>query len=419
MKRINLLIICSILCFIYSCGGMMDSIQPYLDEGETIYAGKLDSLKAFSGKNQIKVQGKMMYGVNQVKCVISYRNPLTREPASQEFPVVRQAAGETFEFMLTDLTEGQYDFSVVTYDPKNNQSIPTNVSSYAYGEQYQLSLTNRIMRNVTPEQVTDESGQSRWVTKIDWNISRGDGIVGCNLEYEQEDGSFNSVYVPVDDIATALEDFKAGGVLRYHTEYRPELTSIDIFITENQEISLPQKDYAGVTKDLTALYIKNAGYPFTGSEVSDNWGLLDHWSWNDVIRHQNGGGGAGFATYGGGIVQFETTKWDQGIYENGKLWQTMTLPKGRYEMHIEVNNCNLGNQSIRFAVVEGDELPDNSSLPDAALSCHEFDKGGETVIMPAFELAESTTITIGWVVSFFELRKNMEFKSVKLWSVAE
>lgn len=52
---------------------MLDGIQPYLDEGEKIYVGKLDSLKAFTGKNRIKIEGKMMYGVNQVKCVISYK----------------------------------------------------------------------------------------------------------------------------------------------------------------------------------------------------------------------------------------------------------------------------------------------------------------------------------------------------------
>ena len=40
---------------------MLDGIQPYLDEGEKIYVGKLDSLKAFTGKNRIKIAGKMCY----------------------------------------------------------------------------------------------------------------------------------------------------------------------------------------------------------------------------------------------------------------------------------------------------------------------------------------------------------------------
>lgn len=108
---------------------MLDGIQPYLDEGEKIYVGKLDSLKAFTGKNRIKIEGKMMYGVNQVKCVISYKDPITLEEKFKEFPIERTEPRETFEFMLENLTEGQYDFSIVTYDPKNNTSIPTEVSA--------------------------------------------------------------------------------------------------------------------------------------------------------------------------------------------------------------------------------------------------------------------------------------------------
>ncbi|MFS2755755.1 DUF4998 domain-containing protein [Bacteroides thetaiotaomicron] len=152
MKKINILILCSILCFFYSCNGMLDGIQPYLDEGEKIYVGKLDSLKAFTGKNRIKIEGKMMYGVNQVKCVISYKDPITLEEKFKEFPIERTEPRETFEFMLENLTEGQYDFSIVTYDPKNNTSIPTEVSAYAYGELYQQALTNRILHSISPEQ---------------------------------------------------------------------------------------------------------------------------------------------------------------------------------------------------------------------------------------------------------------------------
>ena len=106
MKKINILILCSILCFFYSCNGMLDGIQPYLDEGEKIYVGKLDSLKAFTGKNRIKIEGKMMYGVNQVKCVISYKDPITLEEKFKEFPIERTEPRETFEFMLENLTEG-------------------------------------------------------------------------------------------------------------------------------------------------------------------------------------------------------------------------------------------------------------------------------------------------------------------------
>ena len=229
MKKINILILCSILCFFYSCNGMLDGIQPYLDEGEKSYVGKLDSLKAFTGKNRIKIEGKMMYGVNQVKCVISYKDPITLEEKFKEFPIERTEPRETFEFMLEILTEGQYDFSIVTYDPKNNTSIPTEVSAYAYGELYQQALTNRILHSISPEQkeIVNESGQSEriWAAKLNWNISRGDGLVGCNLEYERQDGTLGSKYISVDETTTELDNFKANGILRYNSIYKPTTTS--------------------------------------------------------------------------------------------------------------------------------------------------------------------------------------------------
>lgn len=429
MKKINLLILCSILCLSYSCSGMLDSIDSYLDAGEKIYVGKLDSLKAYSGKNRIEIEGKMMYGVNQVKCVISYRDPVTLEKKSNEFPIERKTPQETFKFMLENLTEGQYDFSVVTYDPKNNTSIPTEVSAYAYGELYHQALTNRILRGVSPEQkvITGEGGQSNeWVAKLEWNISRGDGLIGCNLEYEQEDGSWKSKYVPVDEITTELDNFKANGVLRYNTVYKPEDTSLDEFITEYKEVSLPAKTYVGVTKDLTSLYIKNAGYPFTGYDISNKWGKPHNWKWNEIMETKNASGGAGFTEYNDGTIQFETTNWDKGTYNNGKIWQTFTLPEGRYEIRVEVKNAaniGSGNTNIHFAVAKGQELPDNEVLeqPGTTLSYLKFESEHthKTSSLPTFKLTEETTITVGWVVSFSDICRNIEFKSVRLWSVAE
>lgn len=160
-------------------------------------------------------------------------------------------------------------------------------------------------------------------------------MIGCNLEYQQEDGTWGSKYIPADETSTELDNFKTSGVLRYNTTYKPETTSLDEFTTEYKEVSLPAKSYVGVTKDLTSLYIKNAGYPFTGYDVSNKWGKPHGWSWNEVMETKNASGGAGFTEYNDGTLQFETTQWSQGYYDNGKIWQTFTLPEGKYEMRVE------------------------------------------------------------------------------------
>ncbi len=111
---------------------------------------------------------------------------------------------------------------------------------------------------------------------------------------------------------------------------------MDEFVTEYKEVTFPSQSYIGITKDLTSLYIKNAGYPFRGYDVNNKWGKPYDWKWNEVMETKNANGGAGFTEYNDGTIQFETTQWSQGYYDNGKIWQTFTLPEGKYEMRIEV-----------------------------------------------------------------------------------
>ena len=104
----------------------------------------------------------------------------------------------------------------------------------------------------------------------------------------------------------------------------------------------------------------------------------------------------------------------------------ITLPEGKYEMRIEVKNAaNIGSGStnIHFAVAQGESLPDNEELEksDIILSYLKFESEhtNKTSALPIFELTEEKTITVGWVVSFSDICRNIEFKSVRLWSVAE
>ena len=284
------------------------------------------------------------------------------------------------------------------------------------------------IRKVVLKEIVNESGQSEriWAAKLNWNISRGDGLVGCNLEYERQDGTLGSKYISVDETTTELDNFKANGILRYNSIYKPTTTSLDEFVTEYKEVTLPSQSYIGITKDLTSLYIKNAGYPFRGYDVNNKWGKPYDWKWNEVMETKNANGGAGFTEYNDGTIQFETTQWSQGYYDNGKIWQTFTLPEGKYEMRIEVKNAaNIGSGStnIHFAVAQGESLPDNEELEksDIILSYLKFESEhtNKTSALPIFELTEEKTITVGWVVSFSDICRNIEFKSVRLWSVAE
>jgi len=123
---------------------MLENIQPYLNEGETIYVGKVDSLTASSGRNRILLKGLYIYGVTQKKCVIRWQSQ-GEEDKSLELDVVRENTIDPFEVMINDLEEGQYEFSITTYDAKGNSSIESVIEGYAYGDFYEGNLVNRKM----------------------------------------------------------------------------------------------------------------------------------------------------------------------------------------------------------------------------------------------------------------------------------
>lgn len=265
MKNIYLACIGAAACALCSCSGMLDSIRPYLDEGETIYAGRMDYVLSFTGKNRARVLGLRVYGVNQNRCAISWTNPVSLTKETREFtvdPAMHQdqfpvdsllqldsllldpAASASmldtllqrgYVFDLDNLEEGQHDFSIVLLDPQGNRSIPTVASTYVYGQAYEDALINRSFKAIGAVQLP-EGGQA---VRIRWFVSRETSLVGCNLEYDRLAGDTARLFVAVGDTATNLTDYMPGGKWRYTTIYRPSVFSLDAFYARVEELTLP------------------------------------------------------------------------------------------------------------------------------------------------------------------------------------
>ena len=56
-----------------ACTDMFHTVQGYLDEGEYLYASKIDSLKALSGDERALITGLLMYGYDTKECVIRWQ----------------------------------------------------------------------------------------------------------------------------------------------------------------------------------------------------------------------------------------------------------------------------------------------------------------------------------------------------------
>jgi len=58
-----------------ACDDMLDNIRPYLDKGETVYVGKVDSLYTHVGRNRLELVIRLKSGFTQAKCQVSITDP--------------------------------------------------------------------------------------------------------------------------------------------------------------------------------------------------------------------------------------------------------------------------------------------------------------------------------------------------------
>ncbi|MDR1091531.1 MAG: discoidin domain-containing protein [Prevotella sp.] len=228
MKQLYITLIAISAMFATACNDMLDDIKPYLDEGEKVYVGKLDSVKIFSGQNRLKITGLMPYGMTQTKCILNWIDP-AGEIGSKEYPIERVSPNEQFEFIIDNLLEGQYDFQIYTYDAKNNSSIRVDIGGYSYGEVYESVLVNR---NIGSMSLDEDGGTINW-------LAGANGLVRSEIKYTDKEGTIRNISVSVDESSIYCPGAPGKGEFEYRSVYIPEKLSIDEFYTAWDKASFP------------------------------------------------------------------------------------------------------------------------------------------------------------------------------------
>jgi hypothetical protein len=375
-----------------SCDGMIDNIQPYLDEGETIYVGKA-YYTVLPGKNRVEISGSMPYGVTQTSCLISWIAP-AGDLDSIRVPINR-TAGDTISVILTDMEEGPYDFIIVTFDAKGNRSIPVDGHGYVYGDSYENSLINRKVNRINfyGERVT-----------VQWVPTSDPQAIGCDLEYELPDGSTAKVFVPVDVAQTEITGCKSQGNVSWRTSYLPDSTAIDTFYSKWDTLTAPRiitkitlidpgpdfemdgDAYVNGRFGKPRYWTTNAAADFNGTIDGDSGNCLDLWAW-------------------GG--------YSPGIVVNGKIYQTMNLEAGEYRFDVEMQKDNSIDQSYIVAAI-GNGLPDIENLSSALASLKTTGANAGDVKSITFVIASDSAVSFGMLAT---VTGNGEFavRRVELW----
>lgn len=202
-----------LMAFLVSCSEMNELHQPYLDQGEHIYAAKVDEVVVRPGDGRIQLD--LFYTAQRIKECVIYWN-VRQNSIVKELP----ASGiDGVPVILEEMPEGTYSFEVVTKDLYGNESLVVEASGKSYGDSYKSGLFNIRYSSITT--VGD-------ATTIAWkNIEFATNI---EFTYETVDGGEKTLMIPVTiDGKTILTDSKPGGTFHYVTWFKPTELSIDEF----------------------------------------------------------------------------------------------------------------------------------------------------------------------------------------------
>lgn len=228
MKLSNVYIICVVLLafFTQSCSKMNDLHQKYLDEGEIIYAAKVDSVTPRAGNGRI--QFEMFIRAQRIETVRIFWNFYAD---SVDVQVGNQTG--VMKKLIENLDEKGYIFQFVSFDKYGHRSLPFEATGSVYGDGFQSTLSNRMITSVT--------ALFNGTITITWSGAVDKGV-RCDLTYTNITGAQVTIKAPMSAATTVLTDvdFLVNKDLKYRTLFLPEVTAIDTFYTDFKAIPITE-----------------------------------------------------------------------------------------------------------------------------------------------------------------------------------
>lgn len=385
------MLLCLLLGALASCS-KSDDYKKYLENGEKIYTGKIDSVLVYSGRERVYVTGLFMADPKIVKLRAYWNNGAD----SVEVPITRTANVDTLKLSIP-VAEGVHNFYFVAFDADNNASLKVYKTGISYGPRYISGLINKPF--YTADYFAGDQN-----TTISWGgIDLTSGATFTEVEYTNTDGELITQRDSIGNSESTLKGYLPGRPLRYRTIFVPDTLSIDTFYTAYASNVLPR-----------LAYLRNIEFPFQRSSWDGaRWGIPASWSTNAAVKNAGNNTYGGYELRGGvGVLSFEGG-WGLPGVTNGKIYQTTNLQAGRYR--ITINAVDRGaSGTVHFAVAEGLSLPDESALAANTIAYKNCAANGAHTL--EFTLTEAKQVTVGFVGnmpntgSYFKVQGNITFQ---------
>ncbi|QIU94663.1 DUF4998 domain-containing protein [Bacteroides faecium] len=235
-------IVLSAASLLASCDSMEDSYKDYLEGGEIVYRAKAKEVVAYSGYNRAKLAWTLEYPTQVVKCQIR-----EGEKILAEIPVEYQDRLE-FEYVLENLPEKTYTFSIYSMDKEGNSSIKSDVIVDVYGERYMNTLrTGRFVQAVLRQ--PDNANTALVIL----STSISSKVVATEVYYKSISGEEKHERIDASVDKLLLDDVAEDSYFNLRDVWKPSDTAIDDFAAPVKECGASDIP-TGLSRSFTYIY---------------------------------------------------------------------------------------------------------------------------------------------------------------------
>lgn len=218
----NLTLVLLFIGTLVSCDTMDATYKEFIEDGPIVYIGKVDSLKAYAGRNRTMLEWQKLLDPRAKTAKIFWEN----RTKSVEVPLIDNT--KLIQFVIDGLAEGTYVFEVCTYDTHGNSSIMSEVPCTVYGGVYEKLLFNTKVKTAVLK---------NGVLTITFATSLESTFLGSEITYTTSEGENKTVILEVPETQIKIDEF-AGSHITYRSVYLPERTAIDYFYSEPDEFEI-------------------------------------------------------------------------------------------------------------------------------------------------------------------------------------
>lgn len=205
-----------------SCRKMDTTYKDFIVPGGKTYPGKALNAVASGGDQRIKISWPRGVDPNLKRAAIFWNN----KADSVVFDI--PATGDEISYILTNMQEKIYSFTIRTYDDKGNISVPVEVTGSVYGSNYQSSILNRFVASA-------QYGANKDVV-INWGpADKASGLYATEVIYTNNAGQQKKQWFNASQTRSVIADYKEDTDYKIRSAYLPDSLAIDTFYTEYEQ----------------------------------------------------------------------------------------------------------------------------------------------------------------------------------------